>query len=153
MMARVRYYNLSLITGKKIFPAFDNVFHVYLKSKGPILRVTSSETRSVCVKQALNSCRWLVNALVTWHVSYKITTLLVRHMLDWKVDRFCYNLQIVEKMKIRTPFNFLPPLLHHYFEGWLSMYWTYFSFFALSTDVWLVLGVNHQWISLLTWIK
>ena len=35
-----------------------------LKSKGPILLVTSSETRSVCVKQALNTRRWLVNALV-----------------------------------------------------------------------------------------
>ena len=34
------------------------------------------KTRSVCVKQALNTRRWLVNALVTWHVSYKITTLL-----------------------------------------------------------------------------
>ena len=32
---------------------------------------------SVCVKQALNTCRWLVNVLVTWHVSYKITTLLL----------------------------------------------------------------------------
>ena len=34
------------------------------------------KTRSVCVKQALNTRRWLVNALVTWHVSYKITTLV-----------------------------------------------------------------------------
>ena len=33
------------------------------------------KSRSVCVKQALNTRRWLVNALVTWHVSYKITTL------------------------------------------------------------------------------
>ena len=49
---------------------------MYLKSRGPILRVTSSETRSVCVKQALNTRRWLVNVLVMWHVSYKITTLL-----------------------------------------------------------------------------
>ena len=46
-----------------------------LKSRGPILHVTSSETRSVCVKQALNTRRWLVNGMVTWHVSYKITTL------------------------------------------------------------------------------
>ena len=50
-----------------------------LKSRGPILRVTSSETRSVCVKQALTTCRWLVNALVTWHVSYKNTTLTSGH--------------------------------------------------------------------------
>ena len=28
-----------------------------LKSRGPILRVTSSETHSVCVKQALNTRR------------------------------------------------------------------------------------------------
>ena len=28
-----------------------------LKSRGPILHVTSSETCSVCVKQALNTCR------------------------------------------------------------------------------------------------
>ena len=40
-----------------------------------VLRVTSSESRSVCVKHNLNTHRWLVNALVTWHVSYKITTL------------------------------------------------------------------------------
>ena len=33
------------------------------------------KSRSVWVKQALNTCRWLVNVLVTWHVSYKITTL------------------------------------------------------------------------------
>ena len=33
------------------------------------------KTRSVCVKQALNTRRWLVNALVTWHVSYRIMTL------------------------------------------------------------------------------
>ena len=48
----------------------------FIKSRGPILRMTSSETRSVCVKQALNTCSWLVNALVTWQVSYKITTLV-----------------------------------------------------------------------------
>ena len=33
------------------------------------------KTCSACVKQALNTRHWLVNALVTWHVSYKITTL------------------------------------------------------------------------------
>ena len=38
------------------------------------------KTRSVCVKQALNTRRWLVNALVTWNVSYKITTLLLVHI-------------------------------------------------------------------------
>ena len=32
------------------------------------------KSRSVCVKQALNTRRWLVNALVAWHISYKITT-------------------------------------------------------------------------------
>ena len=48
---------------------------ILLKSRGPILSVTSSETRSVCVKQSLNTRRWLVNALVEWHVSYKVTTL------------------------------------------------------------------------------
>ena len=50
-------------------------FTVYVKSRGLILRVMSSETRSVCVKHNLNTRHWLVNALVTWHVSYKITTL------------------------------------------------------------------------------
>ena len=56
---------------------FSNFFQKAnnLKSRGPILRVMSSEMSLVCVKQALNTCRWLVNALVTWHVSYKITTL------------------------------------------------------------------------------
>ena len=33
-------------------------FETYVMSRGPILRVTSSETRSVCVKQALNTRRW-----------------------------------------------------------------------------------------------
>ena len=33
------------------------------------------KSRSICVKQALNTRRWLINALVMWHVSYKITTL------------------------------------------------------------------------------
>ena len=47
----------------------------HLKYRWPILCVTSSETCSVCVKQALNTRRWLVKALVTWHVSYKVTTL------------------------------------------------------------------------------
>ena len=51
-----------------------NMKHL-LKSRGPILRVTSSETCSVCVKEALNTRPWLVNALVTWHISYKVTTL------------------------------------------------------------------------------
>ena len=56
----------------------DTVTWLYLKqikSRGPVLCVRSSETCSVCVKQALNTRRWLLNALVTWHVSYKITTL------------------------------------------------------------------------------
>ena len=35
------------------------------------------KTCSVCVKQALNTRPWLVNALVKWHVSYKVTTLTV----------------------------------------------------------------------------
>ena len=57
--------------------------------------MTSSETRSVCVKQALNTRRWLVNALVTWHVSYKITTLNFTPIIfsskfiftDWSIPR------------------------------------------------------------------
>ena len=62
--------------------------HLYIKSKGPILRVTSSETCSICVKQALNTRRWLVNELVTWHVSYKITTLPLPNSdrMDWSVN-------------------------------------------------------------------
>ena len=55
--------------------SFKYAFNVLVKCRGLILRVTSSEIRSVCVKQALNTRRWLVNVLVTWHVSYKITTL------------------------------------------------------------------------------
>ena len=53
----------------------------------PILHVsvTSSETRSVCVKQALNTRHWLVNVLVTWHVSYKITTL--HYFIFCKLER------------------------------------------------------------------
>ena len=35
------------------------------------------KSRSVCVKQALNTRLRLVNTLVTWHVSYKITTLII----------------------------------------------------------------------------
>ena len=33
-------------------------------------------TSDVIKKLALNARHWLVNALVTWHVSYKITTLV-----------------------------------------------------------------------------
>ena len=52
--------------------AFTLLGMVYgVKSRGPILHVTSSETCSVCVKQALNTPHWLVNAPITWHVSYK----------------------------------------------------------------------------------
>ena len=51
-----------------------------IKSRGPILCVTSSETRSYAVKKALNTRRWLVHVVVTWHVSYKITTLLNKCM-------------------------------------------------------------------------
>ena len=58
-------------------PPFLQVDTFLTKSRGPILHVTTSETCSVCVKQALNTRCWLVNVLVTWHVSYKITTLLL----------------------------------------------------------------------------
>ena len=47
----------------------------------------SSETRSVCIMQALNTCRWLVNALVTWHVSYKITTLPLLYFV-WTEEHY-----------------------------------------------------------------
>ena len=65
---RWNFFNLKTL--------FEAPYSNFLKSRGPTLRVTSSETCSVCVKQALNTCRWLVNVLVTWHVSYKIMTLL-----------------------------------------------------------------------------
>ena len=56
---------------------FSKIFA--LKSRGSILRVTSSETRSVCVKQALNTRRWLVNALVTCRSrNQKISTGTIR---------------------------------------------------------------------------
>ena len=43
---------------------FQEVFP--LKSRGPILRVTSSETRSVCDKQALNTrSDWSMTGHVT----------------------------------------------------------------------------------------
>ena len=47
--------------------------------------------RSVCVKQALNTRRWLVNALVTWHVSFKITTtiFLCQNWCQISVRIFC----------------------------------------------------------------
>ena len=64
---------LLLIELSPVYSKF--ITWVLLNSRGLILRVTSSESHSVCVKQALNTRRWLVNALVTWHVSYKITTL------------------------------------------------------------------------------
>ena len=62
--------NSALSIKGKIFKIFGNATASYfhpeisfpLKSRGPILRVKS---RSVCVKQALNTPRWLVNALVT----------------------------------------------------------------------------------------
>ena len=57
-----------------LIASFFVLFQV--KSRGPILRVTSSKCRSVCVKQALNTRRWLVDVVVTWHSSYKITTLI-----------------------------------------------------------------------------
>ena len=47
------------------------------------------KSRSICVKQALNTRRWLVNALVTWHVSYKITTNI--GMIYQKNDDFQSN--------------------------------------------------------------
>ena len=37
----------------------------------------------ICVRQVLNTRRSLVNALVTWHVSYKITTLCVIHNIHF----------------------------------------------------------------------
>ena len=46
------------------------------------------KTSSVCVKQALNTRLWLVNALVTWHVSYKITTL---HSILYSLPRYYLN--------------------------------------------------------------
>ena len=55
-------------------------------------QITSS--RSVCVKQALNTYRWLVNALVTWHVSHKITALfeVIRQNTDgWCQQTFCFK--------------------------------------------------------------
>ena len=72
------------INWKHIDTLYISTFTLYcmeIKSRGPILRVTSSETHSVCVKQALNTHCWLVNVLVTWHVSYKIKTLLTKKEL------------------------------------------------------------------------
>ena len=50
-----------------------------LKSRGPILRdVWRHQKLALFVlsklRQNLNTRRWLVNALVTWQVTYKITT-------------------------------------------------------------------------------
>jgi len=78
----------------------------------PIL-LKSSETRSVWFKQALNTRRWLVNALVTWHVSYKITTLLDNSKgSTWSSDlskTMIYpnsdsmGISRVQKLKIKDP--------------------------------------------------
>ena len=63
---------------------------------------------SVCVKQALNTHHWLVNVLVTWHVSYKITTLNIIKMLSlnsWKIGtQFRENIEWIFK-QIRSNFG------------------------------------------------
>ena len=59
MTSQVRSALWNLTDNKqKNFPALQTICSAekkLVKSRGPILRVTSSETRSVCVKQALNT--------------------------------------------------------------------------------------------------
>ena len=69
------------------------------------------KTCSVCVKQALNTRRWLVNALVTWHVSYKITTLhtyktgqgIQQTCYCWKIPTFWW-IKLVIKFAVISSF-------------------------------------------------
>ena len=49
-----------------------------VKSRAPILRVTSSNKLLCLCYASFEARRWLVNALVTWHASYKITTLIMQ---------------------------------------------------------------------------
>ena len=65
-----------------------------LKSRGPILHVTSSETRSVCVKQALNTRCWLVNAL---QCKYSIFALNHQKILKRLSSTYAQQLWICEK--------------------------------------------------------
>ena len=91
-----KIYILILILFSKVCWLNSNVLFIdQVRSRGMILHVTLSETRSVCVEHNLNTRRCLVNALVMWHVSYKITALLGRTeptSAGWfSVTRFDYK--------------------------------------------------------------
>ena len=75
LFQKIQYTPLSILDFVQKLMLTHRTELTLIKSRGPILPVMSSETRSVCVKHNLNTRRWLVNALVTWHVSYKIMTL------------------------------------------------------------------------------
>ena len=90
----------------------EEIKQTKVKSRGPILRVTSSETHSVCVKHNLNTRRSLVIALVTWHVSYKITTL-------YFVCRFL-SCDMIEHLRINSLHGLKSKIVSYY--KWVIWY-------------------------------
>ena len=85
------------------------------------------KSRSVCVKQALNTRHWLVNALVTWHVSYKITT-LVRILFSFLSKE---ALSFDSKWFLSITFN--------------SKIFLFFCVFFFLFQLWIL--SMHRWIS------
>ena len=95
--AKITFWNqltFKQSTGSKVQRACLSYVWCHLKS------------RSVCVKQTLNTRCWLVNALVTWHISYKIMTLLP---LKWDLRRCDSTLKSkIEKLKNFSLLPWLP---------------------------------------------